>query len=113
MTRTIWLALICLISLGAMAAIRIGIGTLARTNVSNDVTPTEIKSERPLMKSDKLEVLNVERGFTKTTVMPIAILPKAELKSAEPVIKIIGRHWHDPSAPKSEAVSGQSKRKVN
>jgi hypothetical protein len=45
-------------------------------------------------------------------VTPIAILPpKAELKPAEPVTKIISRHWHDPLAPKSEPVTGQSKRK--
>jgi|SRR5450759_37059 hypothetical protein len=112
MIRTVWLALICLISLGVMAAVRIGTASLARANVSDDVTPTEIKSEQPLMKSDKLEVLNIERALTKTTVTPIAILPpKAELKPAEPVTKIISRHWHDPLAPKSEPVTGQSKRK--
>ncbi len=114
MIRTVWLAVICLISLGAMAAVRIGTASLARANVSDVVATTEIKSEQPLMKSDKLDILKIERALTETTETPIAILPpKAELKPGEPVIKIISRHWHDPLAPKSEPAAGQSKRKSN
>ena len=113
MIRTVWLAVICLISLGAMAAVRIGIASLARASVSDVVTPTELKSEQPLMKSDKLDVLKIE-GVLTTTVTPIAILPpKGEVKPGEPVIKIISRHWHDPLAPKSKPDAGQSKRKSN
>lgn len=109
MIRTIWLALICLISLGTMAAVRIGTTSLASANISDVVMPTERNSEQPLMKQDKLEVLNIEP--IKTIVTPDAIPPKAVSRTAEPVIKIVSRHWHDPLAPKAEPVAGRAKRK--
>ena len=41
---------------------------------------------------------------------PFAISsPQSAPKPAEPSIKIVSRHWHDPLAPKTEPLANQRK----
>jgi hypothetical protein len=111
MFRTVWLALICLISLGAMIAAKIGIASLASADASGVVTIAgSSHPDQPIMKSDKLNVLNNERMPPETTLPPIAILPPKDLATTpEPVIKIVSRHWHDPLAPKTQPAANRPK----
>jgi hypothetical protein len=108
MFRTIWLALICLVSLGAMIAAKIGIASLASADVS-DVAIAR-SPDQPLMKSDKLKVVNNERNSPQPTLPPSAILsPKDLATTPEPGIKIVSRHWHDPLAPKTRPAANRPK----
>jgi hypothetical protein len=100
MIRTVWLALICLISLVIMAAIKVGIESLASADASGVVMPADKDTEHGLMKSDKLEVSNIGPVPSKPIATPFAISPpQSAPKPAEPSIKIVSRHWHDPLAP--------------
>jgi hypothetical protein len=58
--RTVWLALICLITLIAMAAVKVGTASLVSADASHVVMPAGSNIGQALMKSDKLEVLNIE-----------------------------------------------------
>src|ERR1035437_6008570 len=111
MIRTVWLALICLISLGALAAIKVGTASLANAEASRGETPAGTNVEQDtLAKSDKLEVSNIEPLPSKKMVMPVAIMPpQITSKPTEPITKIVSRHWHDPLVPKAEPVANRPK----
>jgi hypothetical protein len=107
MIRTVWLTLICLSGLGVLlGAIKIAAAPLASADASHvEATAGE---QDTLAKADKLEVHHIERV---TVVTPVAIvLPKTAPQPAEPT-RIVGRHWHDPLAPKAASIADQLKRK--
>jgi hypothetical protein len=99
MIRTVWLAIVCLAVVGALAA-----GRALRT--SADPTIAELSADEPtvgighaqdtLSKSDRLEIKYVRH----------VISPQPDLPSIEPVTpvkppmetRIISRHWRDPNA---------------
>jgi hypothetical protein len=134
MIRTVWLALICLITVAALALAKISAVPVATAEISEQseapkqterkiatraeslpiyVSPDEVKTDQPFGKSDKLKDLNLSPATTVTT-LPIAIVPqKVQSKTAEEApIKIISRHWRDPLAPKLMPKAIQSKRKL-
>jgi hypothetical protein len=112
MFRTVWVALICLISLGALIATKVGIASLASADVSDVVTIAGSRPDQPLAKSDKLKVLNNEPMSVQTTLPPMAIPPAIDAATVpEPPIKIVSRHWHDPLAPKTQPATVRSKAK--
>ena len=129
MIRTVWLALICFIGVGIMAAVKITAASRATTNVPERVglseqqelkvsvtqgvaTPDVARrqAEQPETKSDRLTVLNVDAppSVTPPTVIqltPIAVSPsKPQPETAEPSVKLVSRHWRDPLAPKPAPV---------
>jgi hypothetical protein len=100
MIRTVWLALFCLISLGAMAALRIAM----TPSVSADASPARMTwaanlKQDTLAKTDKLQVSYIEEAPEKKLVTTIAVVPpKMTSKPAEEITKIISRHWHEGHA---------------
>jgi hypothetical protein len=109
--RTVWLALICLITLAAMAAVKVGTASLVTADASDVVMPAGSNIGQALMKSDKLEVFNVEslpnNKVTAVTIVP----PKGVSRAPERITKIVSRHWHDPLAPKTRLVADPPKAK--
>jgi hypothetical protein len=110
MIRTVWLALICLISLAVMAAIKVGIESPASADAPDVVMPTEKGTEHASMKSGRLEVRMIGPVPSEPMKAPLAISsPQSAPKPAEPSFKIVSRHWHDPLAPKTEPLAKQRK----
>lgn len=101
MMRTVWLGLVCLIGLGAMASLRIATSTPA----NSDVSPAAATSgaslpQAPLGKADKLLVSYTEEASEdvpeKKLVTSIAIVPpKAAAQLSEKTAEIVSRHWHE------------------
>jgi hypothetical protein len=108
--RTVWLAVLCSIGLGAMIAIKAGTPT-PPLNVGASPEQTTVGTgfvQDTLTKADKLEVVYVR---DPVAVEPVMLVTKAddETPSQPPsppaTPKIVSRHSHDPNANKVAAVS--------
>jgi hypothetical protein len=117
MIRTIWLAVICLVGLGAMGVKRIGTASLASADTSRVEASAAraVEENHALMKSDKLEVLRIGPAPVKVIVTPVAIMPVKNMSvSPESATTIVSRHWHDPLAPiakpETASLKGKSKK---
>ena len=110
MIRTVWLAVLCLIGLGAMVAIRFGIPTPppnVRTSPEQGTVGKRF-SQDTLTKADKPEIAYVRDPVALKPVMLVTKAPdETPSQPPSPVAtpKIVSRHWHDPNARKSAAVS--------
>jgi hypothetical protein len=91
MARPIWLALIFLVGICALAALKISITTSPKQQAAfaEDAIDTPVNA---LAKADKLEVEEIP---DKKTIPSIAIVPQAAASIPEKATKIIGRHWQD------------------
>jgi hypothetical protein len=108
--RTVWLAVLCLIGVGAMVAIKAGTPPPPpNARASLYETAIAIDSSRDtLTEADKLEIAYVRAPLVEEPVMQV---PKASVEhpprppgsTATP--KIVSRHWHDPNAKKSASAS--------
>jgi hypothetical protein len=121
--RTVWLAVFCLIGLGAMVAIRAGTpptppsvrASPEQTSVaenfsqdifSQDTFSRDAFSQDTLTKADKLKIAY---AHDPVAVKPLMLATKApdETPSQPPspvaTPKIVSRHWHDPNAKNSGA----------
>jgi hypothetical protein len=100
MIRTVWLALFCLIGLGAAASLRIAMSM----SDSGDISPARTvaaasPAQNTLAKADKLEVTYIDEAPGKKLVKSIDIRPpETASKPPEKVIKIVSRHWHNAYA---------------
>ena len=110
MIRTVWLAVLCSIGLGAMIAIKAGTPT-PPLNVGASPEQTTVGTgfvQDTLTKADKLEVVYVR---DPVAVEPVMLVTKArdqtppQPPSPPATPKIVSRHWHDPNAKKVAAVS--------
>ncbi|SRR5258705_450511 len=108
--RTVLLAVLCLIGLGATVAIKAGTPTLP-SNVGASPEQTTVGAgfaQDTLTKADKLEVAYVR---DPVAVEPVMLVTKArEETPPQPLSppanpKIVSRHSHDPNAKKVAAVS--------
>jgi hypothetical protein len=103
MMRTVWLGLICLISLGAMASLRIASSTPGSAdNLAVAVTTPANLQQDPLGKADKLQVSSTEEAAGTEDVPEIKLVtsiaivpPKAALQPQQKTTEIISRHWHE------------------
>ena len=108
--RTVLLAVLCLIGLGATVAIKAGTPTLP-PNVGASPEQTTVGTgfaQDTLTKADKLEVAYVRDPVAVEPVMPVTKArdetpPQALSPPVAP--KIVSRHSHDPNAKKVAAVS--------
>lgn len=108
--RSVWLALICLASLVALFAIKMGTAPLATADVGESEAATSTEQVVSKTKADRLEIFRIEPTPDKTAVMSVPIVSsKAAPESAATTTKIIGRHWHDPLAPKAPPLAKLSK----
>ena len=110
MIRTVWLAVLCSIGLGAMIAIKAGTPT-PPLNVGASPEQTTVGTgfvQDTLTKADKLEVVYVR---DPVAVEPVMLVTKADDEtppqppSPPATPKIVSRHSHDPNAKKVAAVS--------
>jgi hypothetical protein len=98
MMRTVWLALILLIGICAMATLKVSIATSAKQEAAFADTAIEADvSHDASVKADKLEVNYIEEAPDKKLVRSITIVPPpvAAPKPREKITKIISRHWHE------------------
>jgi hypothetical protein len=136
--RTVWLALVCLIGLATIVAVRIGMAPLASANASAGVVVTKAEVLRQatlpdgealssetmtaatelhndaLAKADKLEVLHTNDVDPEVkSIASVAIaFPTTEPKPvSKKMDRIIIRHWHDPYDKQSTAA--RPKRKLS
>lgn len=109
--RTVWLAVVGLSGLGAMVAINAETSTPPPTvEASPDqATVGQAFSQDTLTKADRLDIAYVRRD--DALVEPAMLVTKSPDETPPPSPgpatppKIVSRHWHDPNARKSAAVS--------
>jgi hypothetical protein len=91
MARPIWLALIFLVGICAVAALKISIAISPKQQAAfaEDVIDTPVNA---LAKADKLEVEEIP---DKKTIRSIAIVPQTAASIPEKATKIVGRDWQD------------------
>jgi hypothetical protein len=113
MIRIFCFALICLVSLGVLAAMKMAAAPLTTADVSQ-VEPTRpIKAEPDaLAKADKLKVYQAEPEPAPTVMTPLSTPPKIPPKAGE-ITKIVSRHWHDPLASKSLTAIASSRESLS
>ena len=108
MIRTVWLAVLCLIGLGAMVAIKAGTPTPPpKIGASPEQTTVGTGfAQDTLTKADKL----VAYVRDPVAVEPVMLVTKARDETPPPLSppatpKIVSRHSHGPNAKKVAAVS--------
>jgi len=105
MPRTIWLALICLLFLSALFALRTSIGARTIVGSTDEATPSAIDDRPPLAKSDKLPPLDLNRTEAKASVTTVKIAPAQPEANASPKTidaypaaserkEVTSWHWH-------------------
>jgi hypothetical protein len=106
--RTVWLAGVCSIGLGAMAGIKGGPPTPAPNAGASPEQPTTAtrSSHDTLTKADKLEIAYVRVPVAAEPVMPATPVSDETSPQAQSLTipKIVSRHWHDHNARKLAAV---------
>jgi hypothetical protein len=114
--RTVWLAFLCLIGLGAVVATNAGRPTPipnANAYLEQPTIATD-SSQDTLTKADRLETAYVRVPVAVGPVMPVT--PVSDETSPQPqrltIPKIASRHWHDHSVRKSAAVSSDRRIKI-
>jgi hypothetical protein len=123
MIRTVWLAAVCLIVLGAMAVgkvTKIPAPTNDDTLVDGPTVGADLIQE-PLSKADRLQITYVRQETpSQSTVPPTDLSPPDVSPSPADVsppdvqkvtspaeMHIVSRHWHDPTA--TNLLTGKSK----
>src|SRR5262245_11013149 len=104
MPRTIWLALLCLLFVSALFALRTSTGapTLVRSTVA--APPSAIDHGPPLAKSDRLPSLGLNRAEARASVTTVKIAPTPPEAKAAP--KTVEAHPAARRAKKSRAGTG-------
>jgi hypothetical protein len=106
--RTVWLAGVCLIGLGAMVGIKAGLPTSPPNLITSPEQTTIGVGSRhdTLSKADRLEIAYDRIPVAEEPVV-LATQVSDETSSQEnlAVPTIVSRHWHDHTAKKSTAVS--------
>jgi hypothetical protein len=119
MIRTVWLAVLCLALVSALAAgkaLRTSAGPTVVELAAAEITVGIDRAQDTLSKADRLEV-NYVREETPAQAVLQSIEPTAPvvaLPTPPTETKIISRHWRDPNAVSSSLKDSQrteSKRK--
>ena len=109
MPRTFWLALICLLAVSVLFAVRTGARLIpvATASLADTATASAIDDEPPLAKADRLPSRYFPATPSKTTVSTIEIAPTRESEKPNPTAGVSGPktenhevtswHWHDGS----------------
>ena len=88
MPRTIWLAVVCLLFLSALFALRTSIGARTIIESTEAATASAVDDRPPLAKSDKLPSLDLSRTEEKASVTTLTIAPtRPEAKATRPEAK--------------------------
>ena len=96
--RPLWLALVFLIGICGLAALKVSIATPAKQDAafSDDKSDADISQEASV-KADRLDVNYIEEAPDKKPVQTVAIVlkPAVSPNPREKITKIISRHWHE------------------
>src|ERR1700730_18155952 len=115
MIRTVWLAIICLAVLSALAvakALKTPADAIVAERPTDQMTVGTGLAQDTLSKADRLEITYVRQEIqSPPTVQPTQPFVPAVSSVPSPVeTKIISRHWHDPNGISSTlAKAKQSK----
>jgi hypothetical protein len=108
-TRTVWLAALCLSGLGAMVAVRFGIPTPPPNVRASPEQRTVGKSfsQDTLTKADKREIAYVRVSVVAVEPVMLVTMAPDETPSQPPspvaTPKIVSQHWQDSNAKNSGA----------
>ena len=117
MIRTVWLAIICLAVLSALAvgkALKTPADAIVAERPTDQMTVGTGLAQDTLSKADRLEITYVRQE----------ILPQSAMQPTKPFIpavsstmlpietKISSRHWHDPNATTSSAAKSKQPKKT-
>jgi hypothetical protein len=108
MIRTIWIIVLCWISLSALTLIKVNTATLLSADFA-DAVATNPDSETALPKSDKLTVLGTLQNEVATASIHV---PAVNTATAAPTVKFISRRWHDPLAPPASQQINRAKQRT-
>lgn len=117
MVRTIWLAVVCLAVLGAVAVGKVlktpGTPTIHETPAAG-VTVDAGATQEPLAKADRLQITNVhQEASTEAESQPIKPVVSDIPNSISPEESIIvNRHWHDPNDTNYAAAKSKQPRGI-
>src|ERR1700740_438846 len=84
MPRTIWLAVVCLLFLSALFALRTSIGARTIIGSTDAPPPSSIDDRPPLEKSDRLPSLDLNRAEARASVTTVKIAPMQPAAKASP-----------------------------
>jgi hypothetical protein len=112
MIRTVWLAAVCLVVLGAMAAGKVATTPAAQTTKEKPLDGATVGADlarEPLIKADRLEVTYVRQETpSQPALQPIdPIVPEAPKMMSPAETNIVSRHWHDPNDTNSSAAKSK------
>jgi hypothetical protein len=102
MPRTIWLAVVCLLFLSALFALRSSIGARPIVESTAAAPPAVVDDGPPLAKSDRLPSLDLDRTEAKASVSTVKIAPTPPAANGSPKkVEAAGEreevtswHWH-------------------
>jgi hypothetical protein len=99
MARTVWVALVFLIFIGGLAALKVSVATPVKQQEAFGEATIGANAQAVLSKSDKLTATHVDDfAPERKAVRVIPITAPVVAKPAAPQekrIKIISRHWHE------------------
>ena len=115
MSRTIWLGLICLLSMGVLFALRTNIrartipgGTASLTEAA---PPSAIDDVQSLAKADRLASPSIKDTSGKLVVNPIKIVStKSESDAPKEASEVTRWHWHEGSKITKRVSQGSATR---
>jgi hypothetical protein len=103
MIRTVWLAALCLVALGAVSVGRVAklppAPTVERANVQGGGVDAD-PGQQPLIKADRLQINFVRQEPSNQSASPPVDPIVREIEAVVPPAEteIIDRHWHDRNA---------------
>jgi hypothetical protein len=111
MARTDWLALICLVAVSVLFAVKTSIGArvipAGTASLADAATAPAITEEPPLAKADRLPSRYFPATPSKTTLSTVGIMPTPEPEKAMPTAslsaprtenrEVTSWHWHSGS----------------
>ena len=104
MIRTVWLAIICLVLVSALAAgkaLRMSVEPAAGELAADATTVGMAHAQDTLSKADRLEISHLRQESSSQSVLPSSepTVPGIVIPPTLPMEpKIISRHWRDPNA---------------
>jgi hypothetical protein len=106
MIRTVWLAALCLVALGAVS-----VGKVAKLPPAPMTEPANVQGgavdadpgRQPLIKADRLQINFVRQEPSNQSGAPPVdpIVREIETVVSPAETEIVDRHWHDPNATRS------------
>ena len=98
--RTVWLAVVCLVCVGALFALKTSFGSSPKKTEASSFDTTVVidRDQEPLAKAGRLDISYVQSLPEKISVDTIKIVPmKTEVKPTEKATEVTSWHWHEGS----------------